>query len=159
VSTGRRGWTGDDDIGAAAQLVSAEGELGVQRHWGNAEGGRRQSQGEYNKGMAMTESSASTLSIGYNDNRTEAELSCFRELWSWIIGQDDRCVLQFCLYVLTISLPLIASWHLTASDPHDRRDFAGNPHHHRGFRTHVAIHGVEQPLPYARGTTRASCPR
>jgi hypothetical protein len=91
----RKHWCGDT-------ADASEGELGVKRHWGNAEGDKRQSQGEYNKGMAMTESSASTLSIRYNDNRTEAELSFFRELWSWIIGQDGRCVLHFCLHVLTI---------------------------------------------------------
>jgi hypothetical protein len=42
------------------------------------------------------------VSIGYNDNRTEAELGCFRELWSSIVGQDGGCVLHFFLHVLTI---------------------------------------------------------
>lgn len=97
------GWTGDNDIGAATELVSAEGELGVaatleQHRRERATKSGRVQQGDGDDGVECFY----LVSIGYNDNRTEAELDCFRKLWSWIVGEDGGCVLHFCLHVLTI---------------------------------------------------------
>jgi hypothetical protein len=89
--------------GRATELVSAEGELGVaatlgQRRRGQATKLGRVQQGDGDDGVERFY----LASIGYNDNKTEAELGCFRYLWSWIVGQDGGCVMHFCLHVLTI---------------------------------------------------------
>ena len=81
------GWTGVSDICAAIELVSVEGELGVaatlgQHRRGMATKLRRVQQGDDDDGVE----SFYLVSIEYNDNRTETELGCFRELWSWIVG-------------------------------------------------------------------------
>jgi hypothetical protein len=103
VSAGRRGWTGGSDIGMATEPVSVEGELCVaatlgQRRRGHATKLGRVQQGNGDDGVERFY----LVSIGYNDNRTEAELGCFRELWSSIVGMmvDVCCI--FCLHVLTI---------------------------------------------------------
>ena len=90
------GWTGDNDIGAATELVSAEGELGVAATLGQHRRGQATKSGRVQQGDGDGRVERFYLvSIGYNDNRTEAELGCFRELWSWIVGQDGGCVLHF----------------------------------------------------------------
>jgi hypothetical protein len=68
-------------IGAATELVSTEGELGVaatlgQRRRVQTTKSERVQQGD---GDDRVESFY-LVSIGYNDNRTEAELDHFREL-------------------------------------------------------------------------------
>jgi hypothetical protein len=93
---GEGGWTGDSDIGAATELVSAEGELGVaatlvQHRRGQATKSGRVQQGDGDDGVKHFY----LVLIGYNDNKIEAESVCFRKLWSWIVGQDGGCVLHF----------------------------------------------------------------
>ena len=102
VSAGRRGWTGGSDIGMATEPVSVEGELCVaatlgQRRRGHATKLGRVQQGDGDDGVERFY----LVSIGYNDNRTEAELGCFRELWSSIVDMmvDVCCIFAF-MYLL-----------------------------------------------------------
>jgi hypothetical protein len=53
VSAGRRGWIGGNDIGAATELVTTEGELGVAATMGQRRRGRPQSQ-RVQQGMSTT---------------------------------------------------------------------------------------------------------
>jgi hypothetical protein len=67
--------------------VSAEGEIGVavtlrQHRRGQATKSERVHQGDGDDGFERFY----LVWIGYNDNRIEAELGYFRELWSWIVG-------------------------------------------------------------------------
>jgi hypothetical protein len=67
--------------------VSAERELGVaatlgQHRRGHAKKSGRVQQGDGDDGVERFY----LVLIGYNDNKTEAELGCFRKLWSWIVG-------------------------------------------------------------------------
>jgi hypothetical protein len=94
---------------------------GRQRHWCGDRAGERRRGGRCDSDIGETQKGQATksgrvqqgdgdggverfylVSIGYSDNRTKAELGCFRESWSWIVGQDDGCVLHFCLHVLII---------------------------------------------------------
>jgi hypothetical protein len=97
------GWTGDNDIGAAIKLVSTEGELGVPVTLGQHRRGQATKSGWVQQGYGDDGVERFYLvSIRYNDNRTEVELDCFRELWSWIVWRDGGCVLYFCLHVFII---------------------------------------------------------
>ena len=90
------GWMGDNDIGAATELVSAEGELGVTVTLGKHRRGRRQSQGEYNKGMVTAESSASTLC------RSDTTITEQKRNWAVLescgVGLLDRMMDVCCIF-------------------------------------------------------------
>jgi hypothetical protein len=96
VSASKRGWTGDR-AGERRRGARCGSDIGTTQKGQTTKLGRVQ-QGDGDDEVERFY----LVSIGYNDNKTEAELGCFRDLWSWIVGQDGGCVLHFCLHVLTI---------------------------------------------------------